>query len=131
MIAGAKPWRAFGPVEPGRSYVALVTELRLTRWTALPSFGRHTAGSLRQLARTPGVLGYALRAAPHRRTFWTASVWEDEAAMAAYVRAQPHRDAMRWLRASGAGTFRSSRWRVADAEVPLRWDAALARLTSD
>ena len=24
MIAGAKPWRAFGPVEPGRSYVALV-----------------------------------------------------------------------------------------------------------
>ena len=129
MIATGKPWRSLGPAQPGRTSVALATELRLNRWSALPAFGRHTVGSVRQLARTPGVLGYSVRAAPHRRTFWTLTVWEDRAAMAAYVRAEPHRSAMRWL-TEDLGSFVSTSWTVAgDAGAPT-WDDGLARLRS-
>ena len=129
MIATGKPWRSFGPPRPGTTAIALATELHLARWSALPTFGRLTVGSVRQLARTPGVLGYSLRAAPHRRTFWTLSVWEDRTAMAAYVRAEPHRTAMRWLTAD-LGSFTSTDWTMAGDAGPPTWEDGLARLGS-
>ena len=130
MTVAGKPWRSFAAPEPGRTYVALATELHLTRWRGLPAFARHTFGSLRQLAGSPGAIGYSLRAAPHRRRFWTVTVWEDEASIRQYVREQPHRDAMRWMGASDQGTFRSTRWDVEGSAVPPSWDAAEQRLAA-
>ena len=126
--ATGKPWRSFVAPDPDRSYVALATVIRLDRWRGMPAFGRHTLASTRQLARAPGIVGYTLRAAPHRRTFWTLSVWDDAAALARYVRERPHRDAVRWLHASGAARFRSTRWAVAGSELPVPWDVGLAHL---
>ena len=128
-VIAEKPWRSFGPPRPGVPAVALATQLHLARWSAMPAFVRHTYGSTRQLSRTPGVLGYSLRAAPHRRTFWTLTLWEDRAAMAAYVRAEPHRTAMRWL-TEDLGSFVSTDWTVAgDAGAPT-WEDGLSRLGS-
>ena len=130
MTVPGKPWRSFATPEPGRTYVALATELHLTRWRRLPAFARHTLGSVRQLASSPGAMGYSLRAAPHRRRFWTVTVWEDEAAMRRYVREQPHRAAMRWLQASDGGTFRSTQWDVDGAAVPPSWEVAGSQLAA-
>ncbi|MBW3602422.1 MAG: DUF4188 domain-containing protein [Actinobacteria bacterium] len=127
-MATEKPWSWFAQPQPDHDYVALVTVLPISHWTALPSFGRHTGRSIRQLARSEGLLGYSLRAAPLRRTFWTLTIWEDAVSLARYVRAQPHRDAMRWLRASGVGDFHTARWTMGGAAVPPSWEAALAHL---
>ena len=128
MMATEKPWTWFAQPQPDREYVALATYLPVRRWWAMPRFGRHTLASIRQLSSSEGVLGYSLRAAPHRRSFWTLTVWNDAASLSRYVRAQPHRDAMRWLRTSAMGEFHSARWTIDGAAVPPSWDVALARL---
>lgn len=130
MMATEKPWTWFAQPQRDHRYVALVTYLPVTRWTAMPSFARYTVASIRQLSRSDGLLGYAVRAAPHRRRFWTLTVWYDAASIARYVHAQPHRDAMRWLRTSGMGGFHAVRWTIGDAAIPPSWDDALARLNT-
>lgn len=126
--ATEKPWTWLSQPQADREYVALVTYLPVGRWTAMPAFLRHTVRSTRQLTRSEGLLGYALRAAPHRRKFWTLTIWKDDRAIARYVGAQPHRDAMRWLRTSGMAGFSSARWIVSGPTVPPSWRDALDRL---
>lgn len=129
-MALEKPWTSFVEPVPGREYLALVTYLPVGRWRAMPAFVRYAVGSVRQLSRSEGIVGYTLRALPLRRQFWTLTVWEDQGALAQYVGRQPHRSAMRWLRSSGMRDFVSTRWMVAPHAVPPSWDDALARLRS-
>ncbi|MGY1747086.1 antibiotic biosynthesis monooxygenase family protein [Blastococcus sp. SYSU D00695] len=87
------PWTAAGPAEgPG---VVLVTRLRLRRLRDVPAFFRTSLAIRRQVARSPGARSLQLRAEPLARTFTTVSWWDDDAAVQAFARAEPHRGAMR------------------------------------
>ena len=87
------PWSADRPFDgPG---VVLVTELRLRRRTDVPAFFRASMAIRRQVAASPGARSLLLRAQPLAGTFTTVSWWDDEAAVRAFARTDPHRSAMR------------------------------------
>ncbi|MGY1668118.1 antibiotic biosynthesis monooxygenase family protein [Geodermatophilus sp. SYSU D00696] len=87
------PWTAGRAVEgPG---VVLLTELRLRRFTDVPAFFASALAIRRQVAASPGARSLLLRAQPLARTSTTVSWWDDEAAVRAFARTDPHRSAMR------------------------------------
>ena len=88
------PWSADRPaVGPG---VVLVTELHLRRLADVPAFFRASLAIRRQVAGSRGARALLLRARPLTRTFTTVSWWDDDAAVRAFARTDPHRGAMRY-----------------------------------
>lgn len=86
-------WRA-GRIDDDAG-VVYVTLLHLRRVRDMPAFFRDSMAIRRQAIGSPGSRSLVLHARPLRRTFVTISWWDDEAAVRAFVRAQPHRGAMR------------------------------------
>jgi len=72
------------------------------------------------------VIGYSLNSRLFTGQFWTLSVWEDEAALQAFVHAAPHVETMRAM-IPHMGPTRFVRWTVRGADLPVRWDDALRR----
>jgi hypothetical protein len=72
---------------------ASITRLRIRKLRFLPGFLFHTLRCQRQLRRSPGFLGGYTATGP-RRTFWTVTLWRDEAAMHAFRRTGAHLKAM-------------------------------------
>jgi len=70
-----------------------VTRLRVRLWRYLPAFFLHTFRVARQIRRQEGNLSFSLLN-DARHTFWTLSVWRDEAAMRAFMNSDAHRQAM-------------------------------------
>jgi hypothetical protein len=87
------PWQA-GAVGDGPG-VVLVTQLHLRRFRDVPAFLRDSLAIRRQAVRSPGARSLFLRARPLARHFTTVSWWDDEAAVRAFARTDPHRSAMR------------------------------------
>ncbi|SPF43715.1 putative integron gene cassette protein [Syntrophobacter sp. SbD1] len=122
------PWTTFRQPDGDREYLVLLTELPLRWFRDLPGFFGHTLRIQSQLRSTSGVIGYSLLARVFRKRFWTLSVWEDEAALKAFVAQAPHLTAMRSLRGKMMNT-RFIRWRIRGSEYPPKWPEALGRLT--
>jgi hypothetical protein len=87
------PWTA-AAIGSGPGVVVL-TRLHLRRLRDVPAFLRTSLAIRRQVRISPGARSLVLRAQPLARTFTTVSWWDDEAAVAAFARAEPHRGAMR------------------------------------
>ena len=82
----------------------------------------------RQLAASPGLVGYSLLAELGAKTFWTVSMWEDEASLRAFAAAEPHRSVMRRVPARmGESAFRT--FAVTGRELPLTWPASKDRVS--
>ena len=75
--------------------VVYVTHLHLRPVRDVPAFFRISLAIRNQTRRSPGARSLTLRAQPLARRFTTVSGWDDEAAVRAFVRADPHRTAMR------------------------------------
>jgi hypothetical protein len=73
-----------------------LTRLRLRRWWYLPEFFWRSARSIAQAKSSVGFLAGATLA-DKRRTFWTMTGWENEAAMKAYRGVGAHQAAMKRL----------------------------------
>ena len=127
LIPPPLPWKAFAEPQPEREYVVLLTFLPLRRLSKLPRFLSYVRKIRQQLDAGPeGLIGYSLLAKPLRSNYWTLSVWEDDAALARFIHASPHRDAMRELPKVLSG-FRTTRWTSAGSGDPPTWSDALAR----
>ena len=120
------PWQSHARAAPGRDCVALLSYLPLRSIWRIPWFLMHAARVRRQLRASSGLIGYSLRAQFAARRFWTLSVWEDAAALQAFVTAPPHAAVMKAL-APHMGATRFTRWIVKSSELPLPWDDALKR----
>jgi heme-degrading monooxygenase HmoA len=94
----ALPWTQRQAVDPGRTYRAMASRLPLRRRRSIPGFLRDTLAIRRQLARARGMVGCALDAEIADKTFWTFSVWEDQASLDAFASSNPHRAITRRLR---------------------------------
>ena len=89
------PWTA-KEIGPGPG-VVFVTHLHLRRLRDVPAFLRDSMAIRAQTIASPGARSMMLRAQPLLRRFVTVSWWDDEPAARAFVRADPHRAAMkRW-----------------------------------
>jgi quinol monooxygenase YgiN len=125
----AKPWKAFGSPKRESDCVALLSYLPLKSHMRLLPFVYYTAQIINQLSAAPGLLGYSLLARPASKKFWTLSAWESDTALDTFVRHPPHVRIMVALAPYMAKT-EFVRWRVKGAELPLKWDDALARFRS-
>ena len=124
----ALPWTSIAEPEPDHTYVGFATKLPLTAHRHVPGFLRDTLRIRRQLAASPGLVGYSLLAELGAKTFWTVSVWEDEAALRSFAAAEPHRSVMRRVPARmGDSAFRT--FAVSGRELPLTWPTSKDRLT--
>ena len=117
----ALPWAQRQAVEPGRTYVAMASYLPLKRARSIPGFLRDAMAIRRQLSRADGMLGYALDAELGRKTFWTFSVWEDQASLDAFASSDPHRAIIGRLRPL-MGPTRFDFFQIAGSDLPLTWD---------
>ena len=88
------PWKSVQPIQPDATYVVTITQLPLRSHRRIPRIMRATWRIVRQLSRSDGLVGYALKADLIHKTFWTMSAWNDDAALAAFVRSDVHRAAM-------------------------------------
>ena len=125
----ALPWVERQPLEPTTRYVAMASRLPLRRHRAVPGFLRDTLRIRRQLAEAPGLVGYGLKADLLQKTFWTFSVWEDQAAIEAFARSDPHRQIVHRL-AAHMGQSRFATFAVDGDVVPTTWAEMTAPLAS-
>jgi heme-degrading monooxygenase HmoA len=117
----ALPWTQRQAVEPGRTYVAMASRLPLKHRRSIPGFMRDALAIRRQLAGSPGMVGYALDAQLARKTFWTFSLWEDQASLDAFASSDPHRAIIRRLRPL-MGSTRFEFFTVSGSDLPMTWD---------
>ncbi len=123
------PWKSFSKPIEGREYVALLTFLPLKHFRTLPQFMLLTLQTRRQLARSKGLLGYAMDADILRLNFWTLSAWEDRQSIMKFAHGIPHSGIMKTL----APLMRQTQfiyWDISGSGIPLRWDAAKAQAHS-
>lgn len=88
------PWTSAQQPAPDGDYVVMASRLPLHHYRHIPRFLRATLAIRRQLRTAPGLIGYALDAQLHRKTFWTLSAWIDDDSLQAFVRAEPHHTVM-------------------------------------
>jgi quinol monooxygenase YgiN len=126
----ALPWTQRQEVDPGREYVAMASRLPLKRRRSIPGFLRDALAIRRQLARADGLVGYALDAELAHKTFWTFSVWEDQASLDAFASSEPHSAIIRRLRPL-MGQTRFEFFPAAGASLPRTWDQMKAPLRTE
>lgn len=117
----ALPWTQRQAVDPGRTYVAMTSRLPLKRHRSIPGFLRDAVAIRRQLARAHGMVGYALDAEVARKTFWTFSVWEDQASLDAFASSDPHQAITRRLQPL-MGQTRFKFFQIPGSDLPMTWD---------
>ncbi len=122
------PWKAIAPVERQREYLALLSYLPLTRYHKIPAFMRFSLQIQGQLGKTPGAIGYSMRAKLFSRQFWTLSVWESSAALMDFVAKAPHSESMKAM-APFMGKTKFAQWKVLGSGIPLNWDEAIRRMS--
>jgi hypothetical protein len=122
------PWKSLAAVDKDCEYLALLSYLPLNRYSKIPQFMRFSMEIMRQIAASPGAVGYTLRARFFTRKFWTLSVWKDSVALMDFVAQVPHSKSMKAM-APFMGKTKFSQWKVAGSAVPLRWDEAIRRMS--
>jgi hypothetical protein len=114
-------------VDPRTEVTVMGSRLPLRSHRGIPAFLLWTLRIRRQLARTPGVIGYALDAHLLRTTFWTVSAWTGPDAIDDFVRRDPHATGMAAIRPRmRPSTFVF--WTEPAAALPLTWDQIRSRL---
>jgi hypothetical protein len=114
-------------MEPGRSYLVMASHLPLSRVNSTVRFLRAVGAIRKQLADAEGLVGYALRAKPLARDYWTLSVWVDDSALQAFMRTAPHVRLMGSLRPY-MGATKFVRWEIGASDGRPGWAGALERL---
>lgn len=94
-----------------------LTRLRLRGYRHVPSFLWQARLSSEQARRSPGFLAGAVFASPLHRTFWTMTVWKEEAAMRSFRGGGDHRHVMTRL-ADWCDEAAVAHWQQRDAAVP-------------
>jgi hypothetical protein len=101
-----------------------ITRLRVRAWRFFPGFLWYALRSARQAQRSPGYLG-GKTYNDARRAFWTATLWQDEASMRGFLRAEPHRSAMRllarWCDEASVAHWESDQRKLPDLVQVHRW----------
>ena len=121
------PWKATHPMLPDQAYVVFASLLPPRSRTSTRALFAGASAVRKQLHTTDGVIGFSLLARPFRKQYATLSVWEDEAALAAFAGQTPHRELAAALAPVMAPTT-FVRWTVRGEDGRPSWSDALRRL---
>ena len=105
-----------------------VTRLRVRKFWFLPGFISYATRSNNQARHAPGNLGVELLR-DAKKTYWTCTAWENEAAMRAFMMASPHREAMGKL-AEWCDEASVVHWTQATPDLP-DWNTAHMRMATE
>lgn len=105
--------------------LASITRLRLRSWRFLLPFALHASRSRKQAEAAQGCLGVITRKTAGL-SFWTLSVWENEAHLRAYLSKDPHRSAMPKL-FPWCDEAATTHWNVDTERLP-EWTEGTTRL---
>ena len=95
------PWTTVNTAsDPAGACTVFAAQLRLRRYRQMPRLLWLTLRIRRQLAHTPGLLGYAFDLEIRQRTLWTSSAWTRRTALARFERGYPHQSAKLALRSA-------------------------------
>jgi hypothetical protein len=101
-----------------------LTRLRLRSFLHLIPFAWTSNRISRQAARAPGFIAGQVYGDPARLTFWTATLWENEAAMKAFRGSGVHQAAMPrladWCDEASVAHWNQPGSEVPDPEITLR-----------
>ena len=109
------PWKIGSDTGTADVYL-LASSLRMSTARGMLGFIRAASSVRKQLRDADGLVGYSLIGQPHRKTFWTLSAWRDQAALDAFVQAQPHHGIVGKYRPTVTARFAS--WTMERAELP-------------
>jgi quinol monooxygenase YgiN len=123
----ALPWAGRSTVDAEREYVVMASRLPLAHYRHMPAFMRATAQIHSQLARTEGLVGYALDAHPLAKTFWTVSAWHSRDALEAFSRTDPHSARVGAIRPHMRPTTFVF-WTCRGSELPISWTEVRRRI---
>jgi hypothetical protein len=84
------PWKSLKPLDAGHEYVVLASSIPPLRRSSTLRLFRGASAVRKQLEGTDGLVGFSLLARPLRKQYATLSIWDDEAALAAFAGGQPH-----------------------------------------
>jgi len=118
------PWEEIAPIDANKEYLALLTYLPLNKHRTIPRLLWSMFAIQKQLADSTGIIGYALRAKPFQKDFWTISAWLDERSLMDFALRIPHSEVMKAL-TPHMGPTKFTRWKVAASQLPLGWDFAM------
>lgn len=121
------PWKTNDAIDPDRTYVSVATTLMSRRLRATPQMFRGARATARQMAATPGCVGFASQARPLKKNYRSISLWESEEALAAFVHDGSHGDLVRSM-ADEVESFRSVHWVVRGSEGRPTWREGARRL---
>jgi heme-degrading monooxygenase HmoA len=105
-----------------------LTRLRVRSIFSMVPFLFMTERAVTQIIRSPGFLGGRILV-DRRRTFWTATIWESEAAMKGYRGSGAHREAMPKL-AGWCDEAAIAHWSQESPEIP-DWRELWQRLSQN
>ena len=127
----ALPWTTVNtPADPAGACTIFAAQLRLRRYRQMPRLLWLTLRIRRQLAHTPGLLGYAFDIEIRHGTLWTSSAWTHRTALANFDRAAPHQTAKQALRcAILPPTF--AVWTCPIHQLPVPWREARDRIRAN
>jgi hypothetical protein len=125
----AQPWRSVGTPDPEADLIVMASRLPLRSHADIPRFLRHTWLIRRQLACSPGLIGYSLDAHLLAKTFWTVSAWQSRPDLGTFDRTSPHAEAKGVLRsAMMPSTF--VMWRCRPEDLPITWAEVRERVAA-
>ncbi|MGV9566296.1 DUF3291 domain-containing protein [Streptomyces sp. NPDC003480] len=120
------PWSTVNSPPPNAEAVVVASRPEVRSLADVPRFFLKSLAAWKQARSAPGAYGVALFAQPSRRTFRTLSAWEDQQAVYAYAKAEPHRSVVIGLRSTmSRSVFTFSK--VPAAELPIDWPDARRR----
>jgi heme-degrading monooxygenase HmoA len=123
------PWTAVAELDPQHEYDVVATRFVVTHRYRIPHVLRSAQMMLSALSSAQGLLGYTFQSSISNRTLATLTVWHDRPSMHAFVRSQPHIEAMKSTRPWMADS-RFSYWTAAADQLPPTWRTATERLNS-
>ena len=121
------PWKSLKPLDAGHEYVVLASSIPPLRRSSTMRLFRGATAVRKQLEGTDGLVGFSLLARPLRKQYATLSIWDDEAALAAFAGGAPHQRLTDDL-APEMGPTQFVRWTMTGSEGRPTWADAFRRL---
>lgn len=118
--------RVLAEPDPGSEQLFVATVLTVRSWLHLLPFIRLSSRVFKQLDETPGCLRWAVIAEPWRKRFYTFTAWKDRDSLGAFVRTEPHAEAVRMMQVWGSPESAFAEW--TGKELPGRLSEIKERL---